>query len=109
MEIELADAVATLRDELIAAAGRSADSHVAFVVGPIEMEFAVELKKDAKVKAGFKAWVVSGDTEVGVVRGRTHRIKVALTPRTADGTDVLIHGTGERQGGSDEAEDRIDG
>ncbi|WP_412739469.1 trypco2 family protein [Krasilnikovia sp. MM14-A1259] len=25
--------------------------------GPIEMEFAVELRADGKVKAGFKAWV----------------------------------------------------
>ncbi|MEV4055171.1 trypco2 family protein [Amycolatopsis sp. NPDC049688] len=53
MEIELADVVASVRDELVAAAARGAGSDVEFVVGPIELEFAVEMRRDAKVKAGF--------------------------------------------------------
>jgi len=57
MEIALADAVAALRDELLEAAARSAGQDLAFQVGPVEMKFAVELRADAKVKAGFKAWV----------------------------------------------------
>ncbi|WP_308426304.1 trypco2 family protein, partial [Streptosporangium pseudovulgare] len=59
MEIELADAVEAVRDELLAAAVRGAGSEIAFTVGPIELEFAVELKVDAKAKGGFKAWVVT--------------------------------------------------
>jgi hypothetical protein len=48
MEIELADAVASVQDELMAAATRGASSDVEFVVGPIELEFAVEMRRDAK-------------------------------------------------------------
>ncbi|WP_308426340.1 trypco2 family protein, partial [Streptosporangium pseudovulgare] len=59
VEIELADAVEAVRDELLAAAVRGAGSEIAFTVGPIELEFAVELKVDAKAKGGFKAWVVT--------------------------------------------------
>lgn len=85
MEIELADAVAALRDELLTAAARGAGQEIAFVVGPIEMEFAVELRADEKAKAGFKAWVVSADVEAGA-----GRVTVALTPKRADGGDLLI-------------------
>ena len=90
MEIELADAVAAMRDELLTAAAQGADQEIAFVVGPIEMEFAVELRADAKAKAGFKTWVVSADVEAGVGRASTHRVTVTLTPKRADGSDLLI-------------------
>src|ERR1044072_1019993 len=90
MDIELAAAVAALRDELVAAAGRAPEAGVSFKVGPIELEFAVELKVDAKVKSGIKAWVVSADAEAGVARGRTHRVKVTLNPVDAQGKALLV-------------------
>jgi Trypsin-co-occurring domain 2 len=90
VKIELADAVAAVRDELLEAAVRGIGSEIGFAVGPIELEFAVELKADAKAKTGFKAWVVTGDVEVGVARGRTHKVKVTLTPKHPDGADLLI-------------------
>jgi len=90
VDIELADAVAVVRGELLEAAGRGAGEDVGFVVGPIEMEFTVELRADAKARAGFKAWVVSGEAEAGVSRGRTHRVTVSLTPKQRDGGDLLI-------------------
>ena len=92
MDIELGDAVAVVRQELLEAAGRGAGAEVGFVVGPIELEFAVELRADAQVKAGFRAWVLSADAQVGVARGRTHTVKVTLIPKNVDGTDVLIAG-----------------
>lgn len=91
VDIELSDAVAAVREELLDAARRGSGQQIAFVVGPIEMEFTVELRADAKVKAGFKAWVLaSADAEAGVSRGRTHKVKVTLTPKQADGADLLI-------------------
>ncbi|GAB3360276.1 trypco2 family protein [Amycolatopsis echigonensis] len=51
MEIELADAVASVRDELLEAASQSAGAGVEFVTGPAELEFAVELRRDAKANA----------------------------------------------------------
>ncbi|MET9454489.1 trypco2 family protein [Streptomyces canus] len=108
MEIELANAVAALRDELLEAAARGAGQDLAFQVGPVEMEFAVELRADSKVKAGFKAWVLSADAEVGVARGRTHRVKIALTPKKLGGGDLLIHGRLDRQQGPGKVDDRIE-
>lgn len=97
-EIELADAVAVLRDELLEAASRTTAARAAaagtpgleFAVGPIELEFTVELRRDASVKAGFKAWVVSGEAAAGVAQTRTHRVAVSLTPRAPGGGDLLI-------------------
>jgi len=92
VDIELADAVAAVRDELLTAAARGAGQDVVFAVGPIELEFAVELRKDAKAKAGFRAWVVSADAEAGVSHTAKHRVTVSLTPRRADGGDLLVTG-----------------
>ena len=90
VDIELADAVAVLREELLDAAWRGVGQGIGFVVGPIEMEFAVELRADAKAKAGFKAWVLSGEVEAGASRGRIHRVKVSLTPQRRDGADLML-------------------
>ncbi|WP_100864815.1 trypco2 family protein [Streptomyces sp. 3211.6] len=92
MEIELADAVAAVRDELLEAAARGAGENLQFKVGPVEMEFAVEVRVDAKAKAGFKAWVVTAGAEGTAARGRTHKVKLTLTPQNADGTDLMVHG-----------------
>lgn len=106
VDIELADAVAVVREELVEAAWRGRGQPVGFVVGPIEMEFTVELRADVKAKAGFKAWVLaSAEVEAGVSRGRTHKVKVTVTPKGPDGGDLLIAaevaesaGPGDRSG-----------
>jgi len=82
-----------MRNELLVAAARGVGREIAFAVGPIEMEFAVELRADATATAGFKAWVLaSAEAEVGVGRARTHRVTVTLTPKRPDGGDLLISG-----------------
>ncbi|WP_406101063.1 trypco2 family protein [Streptomyces canus] len=90
MEIELADAVAALRDELLEAAARGAGKDVEFQVGAVELEFAVELRKSAEAKAGFKAWVVSAEARGAVEQGRTHRVTISLQPRTRGGGDWTV-------------------
>ncbi|MEU4447998.1 trypco2 family protein [Actinosynnema sp. NPDC050801] len=99
MEIELADAVASLRDELLTAVAYGRGQEIGFVVGPIELEFGVELKADAKAKGGFKAWVVAAEVEAGVGRVATHRVRVSLTPKARDGGDLLVSGSGARPSG----------
>jgi hypothetical protein len=99
VDIGLGDAVAALRDEVVDAVARRSEDEVEFAVGPIELEFGVELRRDAKVKSGFKAWVVSADGEGGVAHARTHKIKVTLVPRRANGDDVLVAGDRQRSEG----------
>ncbi|MFD6891174.1 trypco2 family protein [Streptomyces sp. NPDC059957] len=105
----MAAAVAAVRDELLGAAARGAGQDLAFKVGPVELEFAVELRADVKAKAGFKAWVVTGDVEAGVARARTHRVKVTLTPQHAAGGDLLVGGDTGRLDGPGDVSGHIEG
>ncbi|MEU6865540.1 trypco2 family protein [Streptomyces sp. NPDC046876] len=87
---------------------RRADPGVVFAVGPVAMDFEVELRADAKAKAGFRLWAVgSAGAEAGVSRGRTHRVSFTLTPKTANGTDLLMRATRPRQPGPGATTERI--
>jgi hypothetical protein len=89
--LELGKAVEVVRDELLAAAARGAGQAVQFEVGPIEMEFAVEIRADASVRAGFRAWVLSVDAGASVGRTSEHRVTLTLTPKDVKtGKSLLI-------------------
>ncbi|MFF0298373.1 trypco2 family protein [Kitasatospora sp. NPDC004615] len=83
-DIELADAIEAIRLELLDASERGRGQAIQFEVGPVTLDFTVELKRDARAKAGIKAWVLSADTEAGVASTRTHKVSVTLTPKDAD-------------------------
>src|SRR5689334_11480469 len=100
MDVALVDAVASVRNELLEAAARSVGAGVEFVVGPVELEFTVELRQDMKIKSGFKAWVVSGEAEGGLTSSRTHKVKLTLTPRAPGNTDLLVAGESGRPANS---------
>ncbi|MCT9081979.1 trypco2 family protein [Streptomyces fulvoviolaceus] len=89
-ELELATAVQLVRDELLRASAAAAHENLRFEVGPIGMEFTVELRRDVTVKTGFKAWVVSADAEGKAGRTRTHKVSLTLVPKRSDGTSVEI-------------------
>jgi hypothetical protein len=82
-EIELSAAVRAVREQLAQAALDGTGSAVRFEVGPIQMEFAVEIRREAGVKGGVKAWVLSADAEARASRGTTHRVSFTLTPKDA--------------------------
>ncbi|MFD0260951.1 trypco2 family protein [Kitasatospora indigofera] len=108
MDVPLADAVAAVRDELLKAAARvGEDPQVVFAVGPVEMEFEVELRADTKVKGKFKLWAVGAEAEAGVSRGRTHRVAFTLTPKRPDGGDLLVSSARQRPAGPGPVEERI--
>ncbi|MBT2897862.1 hypothetical protein HET64_14770 [Streptomyces sp. McG3] len=81
--IELADAVASIRNQLIDAAARATDHPVAFAVGDIQMEFTLELRREARAGGKVKAWVVEAGADAARTTGRTHKVAFTLTPRNA--------------------------
>ncbi|QSS92242.1 hypothetical protein H3V39_18860 [Streptomyces sp. M54] len=81
--IELADAVASIRNQLIDAATRATDHPVSFAVGDIQMEFTLELRREAKAGGKVKAWVVEAGADAALASGRTHKVAFTLTPRNA--------------------------
>ncbi|WP_149184411.1 trypco2 family protein [Streptomyces sp. TRM49041] len=82
-DIELADAIASVRDQLIDAANRATGHPVAFEMGEIEMEFTIELRKEIKGGTKVKAWVVEAGADGTRASGRTHRVAFTLKPQDA--------------------------
>jgi hypothetical protein len=80
---------------------------VSFAVGPVDMEFEVEVRADANATAGFRLWAVGAGTQAGVSRGRTHRVSFTLTPKNVDGGELLISSTSRRSPGPGDNRDRI--
>jgi hypothetical protein len=90
-QIELAEAVEAVRREVAAAAERAADERFRFEVGTVELEFSVELRRDARVNGKVRAWVLSAGAEAGAEHTRAHRVTVTLTPvDTATGGNILV-------------------
>jgi hypothetical protein len=98
--IDLADAVAAVRDQLMEAAARGVGERIAFEVGPIQLEFTVELRKDASAKAGVRAWVFTADASVAASAVRTHKVSLTLTPKDAEtGDEILV--SNDREGSTE--------
>lgn len=78
--VGLAEAVKAIRAELDTAMDEGAGEKVQFEVGPIELEFAVDVQKAAEVDAGVRVWVVSLGGKGSLKRDSANRIKVVLKP-----------------------------
>ncbi|KAF4405532.1 MULTISPECIES: trypco2 family protein [Streptomyces] len=89
-EIDLETAVRALRDQLLRAAAQAGDQQILFEVGPIEMEFLVELRRDAKLRGGVRAFVASAEGEAAAGRTRTHRVCLTLTAKDPTGGNLHI-------------------
>jgi|1186.fasta_scaffold492652_2 hypothetical protein len=83
--VGLADAIRALRSELTTAMTEGADQALRFELGPVEMEFLLEVQKEAGGEAGVRFWVISLGGKGSVSSGSTHRVTLALTPRTREG------------------------
>ncbi|MEU9976074.1 trypco2 family protein [Streptomyces sp. NPDC051014] len=89
--VELTAAVQGLRDQLIASMDAADGQQIRFEVEEINLEFSIELRRDASVKAGFKAWVVASDAQLGVAHNTTHKVSVKLKPKnSSDGRSIEI-------------------
>jgi hypothetical protein len=84
--VDLADAVRAIRDGLTTAAEAGEGAPLRFELGEIQMEFTVEVRRDARAKGGVRAWVVDAGAEAGAARGSTHRVAFTLKPTRGDGT-----------------------
>lgn len=86
----LADAVKGIRAELDAAMAEGVGNNVQFEVGPVELEFAVDIQKDAKADFGVRVWVLSLAAKGGAGQDSTNRIKVVLNPKNEHGKQLKI-------------------
>ena len=78
--VGLGDAVRALRAELTAAIADAKGEELRFELGPVEMEFLLEVTTEASADAGVRFWVVSFGGKAGRTHGSTHRVKLTLDP-----------------------------
>ncbi len=95
--VGLAEAIRALRSELTAAMAEGTGQELRFELGQVEMEFLLEVQKEAGAEAGVKFWVVNLGGKGSVSSGSTHRVTLALTPRTSRGGSPLISDVEEAQ------------
>lgn len=81
--IELADAIDSVRAQLVDAAARGTGQPLAFELGDIQMEFTLELRKEVKGGGKVKAWVVEAGADASRTSGHTHKVAFTLKPRDA--------------------------
>jgi hypothetical protein len=94
--VGLADAIAALRKELTAALKAGEDEDVRFRLGPVELEFELDVKRDAEAKGGVKFWVVSLEGRGQLAHDARNRIKLSLQPLDRSG-ELVISSEQERR------------
>ncbi|MGW1893646.1 trypco2 family protein [Streptomyces sp. NPDC002004] len=88
---EIAEAIAQLRAQLAAAQDSGEEERLQFRVTEVEMEFLVEIRKDAKASGGLRLGVVKLGADGSVAQGTSHRLKLTLDvvdSRTGDSATV---------------------
>ncbi|MER5917034.1 trypco2 family protein [Streptomyces sp. NPDC001982] len=96
----LAEAVSAVRAELQQAMDEGERSALKFRSGPVEMEFAVEVKKFGEARAKVLVLPWSAEAKAGLNSGRTHRVKITLQPVDDTGADAQIGADVARRPGS---------
>ncbi|MFD7516786.1 trypco2 family protein [Streptomyces niveus] len=89
--VGLADAVRAVRAELQAAMADGAGEDLRFEVGPVEVEFAIDLRKERWSEANAKVLVLSLGTKGSAAMSRTHRLCFTLHLRDALGNTPLVN------------------
>jgi len=90
-KISLAEMLADLRTELLAARVEGTGKPLRFDVSEVELEVLLSTTKTAEGKGGVKFWVYNAEGGVSGSQEHTHRIKLKLRPTGTDGkASVLI-------------------
>jgi Trypsin-co-occurring domain 2 len=94
--IPLSEMIESLRQELAAAMAKGQGQDLRFEVGSAELEVELVAKRSKAGEAGVKFWVVTAKGQVSAEDAVTHRFKLSLTPKRADGGAVEVSRSGAR-------------
>ncbi|WP_385633412.1 trypco2 family protein [Streptomyces sp. SudanB5_2050] len=86
----MSEVVSTVRAELQQAMADGHDEQIRFRLGSVEMEFAVEIRKDAEARTKVMVLPWSAEAKGGYSNGTTHRVKITLDPEDSSGARPLI-------------------
>ncbi len=92
-QIELKEAIATLRQELVESIVASRGEALRFEVGEISLEFQVEIERSAEGKGGIKFWVAEMGAGATLKDKHLHKVTIPLKPVRQDGKPILTGST----------------
>ena len=95
--IGLSDAIAALRAELVTAMTAGQDEKLHFELGPVELEFTVDVRKEGGADAGIRWGVVSFGARGTLGSSDGHRVKLVLQPKDAETGMTAEVGSSRRQ------------
>jgi hypothetical protein len=89
-KIPLADAIRALREELTQAVRDGQGGEIRFQVGPVDLEFQVEISSEASGKAGIAFWLVTAGGGGSRRSTRANTVKINLQPVDASGAPLAV-------------------
>jgi hypothetical protein len=89
--IPLAEWMRAFRAELGRAQEEGLGQPVQFTLGPLELEFEMATTREAGGEGAVRFWVVQFGATAKHGGQTTQRVKLTLTPKTADGQPVDVH------------------
>lgn len=79
--VGLSEAIRRLRAELSQARDEGEDAELRFRLGPVQMEFQVQVTREGAGEAGIKFWVVSVGASGGISGSDVHKVALTLVPQ----------------------------
>jgi hypothetical protein len=87
--LPLAEAVQSLREQIIEAADIGRDEPIRFELGPVELEFTVVAKREggagSKIKFSVLGIGAAVDASGKIASEHTHTVKLTLSPKVNNG------------------------
>ncbi|MFE2997230.1 trypco2 family protein [Nocardia sp. NPDC059246] len=83
--VGLAEAIASVRAELEQARRGGEGREIQFRVGEVNLDFQVEVSREAGAEAGVKVWVVTAGVKGKVADRHSHTVRVTLVPQINSG------------------------
>ncbi len=90
--VPLADLIQALRAELQAAIDQAKGQTLQFALGPVELEFDVEVTYEAGGQGGIQFWVFTAGASASRTSSTTQHVRLTLQPKLSSGADPLVSG-----------------
>jgi len=96
--VGLAEAIESVRAELEQARRGGQGRELQFRVGEVDVDFQVEVTREAGVEAGLKVWLVSAGAKGKLADKHTHTVRVTLVPQINSGGEWVDLRVGDEVG-----------
>lgn len=96
-EFGLAETVRALREELEQAVTSADGQEIRFLVGPVQLEFHVAVRREGGTSGKARFWVLEAGADVSYAKETIQKVSLTLEAASTDGQPIRVQrGLGER-------------